>query len=79
MLKGLTTVDIDVLKTIVELSETEERVIFPDKMTSLIFRRKITWQKFLVGDEYRSVFYRPSMKNIYYLSFYLGKKFVSLS
>lgn len=36
-LKGLTTADIDVLKTIVELSETEERVIFPGKMTSGIF------------------------------------------
>lgn len=37
MLKGLTTADIDVLKTIVELSETEERTLLSGKMTSGIF------------------------------------------
>lgn len=37
MLKGLTPVDIDTLKVIVELSENDERTIFPEKMTSGIF------------------------------------------
>lgn len=37
MLKGLTTVDLDILKTIVELSENEERTIIQGKMTSGIF------------------------------------------
>jgi hypothetical protein len=37
MLKGLTNVDLEILKTIVELSENEERTIFQDKMTSGIF------------------------------------------
>lgn len=36
-LKGLTTADIDILKTIVELSETEEKTIFAGEMTSGIF------------------------------------------
>lgn len=37
MLKGLTKADLDILKTIVELSESEERTIFQEKMTSDIF------------------------------------------
>ena len=37
ILKGLTMADIDILKTITELSENEEQTIFQDKMTSGIF------------------------------------------
>lgn len=37
MLKGLTNADLDTLKTIVELSENEERTIFQDRMTSGMF------------------------------------------
>ena len=37
MLKGLTRVDLDTLKTIVKLSENEEQTIFQSKMTSGIF------------------------------------------
>jgi hypothetical protein len=37
MLKGLTNPDLDTLKTIVELSENEERTIFQGKMTSGMF------------------------------------------
>lgn len=37
ILKGLTEVDIETLKIIVELSENDERTIFPKKMTSGIF------------------------------------------